>query len=149
MKTPREILLQKHAAANEQLDKIRAGVVSDLEGRSSAARQMRRVGPTFWPGWAELVWSMRGHVAALAGAWVLIALLTVQSAGDQPVVATTHSHAAEVELLLVARENRLHMRELLGTTDPGSTHTAAPAPRPRSQSDPGAMWQLVTTSGNC
>jgi hypothetical protein len=142
MKTPRETLLRKHAAANERLDQIRSGVVSDLARQHrSRTDEPQRQG---WAGWAELLWPVRGHLAALAGAWVLIALLNLQTTNDQPVLVTVgHSSPPPAELLLIARENRLQVRELLGATDTASAEPAAPAPRRRSHSQPGAMWPVA------
>ncbi len=143
MKTPREILLQKHAAASKQLDEIRAGVISGLPGRAPVPGAK----PAALPVWAEFFWSLRGHLAALAGAWILIALLNGQTATDRPVLATSQGNVAAAKLLLLARENRMHVRELLGA-ETNATQTAAPAPRPRSQSEPGAIWP-IRPSANC
>ena len=144
MKTLREILLKKHAAAGEQLDQIRAHVVNEIVGQNAARRQVTE--SQVWPGWADLFWSLRGHFVALAGAWVLIALLSSQTGSDQPVVAAGRGKPAAAELLLIARENRLQMRALLGTAD--TSETAAPAPRSRSGTEPGAMGP-VRFNANC
>ncbi len=140
MKTPREILLQKHAAASKQLDQIRTDVVNSLARRTLAQRPITE--SAVWPGWAEFFWSVRGHLTALAGAWVLIAVLNSYTGADRPLVATAGGNIAPAELLLIARENRLQMRELLRSAETTTTENAPPAPQLRPHAEPGAMWPV-------
>jgi hypothetical protein len=65
MKTPKEILLQRHRAASPKLDAIRAGVVGAISGP-----------PVPEPiSWQDMVQSLRWHLAGWGAAWVLVMIL--------------------------------------------------------------------------
>ena len=89
MKTPRDILFDRHRAAVPLLDSIRAEVVSQLSPRGNilfaAARKL----------WEELVWPCRRAWAGFAVVW--IALLGMHFATPRRVVKAAPLAASAFE----------------------------------------------------
>src|SRR6478672_11734897 len=84
MKTPRELLLERHAELQQKLDTLREEAVASLaEARPTPAKIL----------WRELLLSLRWHLAGLSAAWMLIFFLNLESrsgastdmAGNKPV----------------------------------------------------------------
>ena len=94
MKTPRDILFDRHRAAVPLLDSIRAEVVSRLSPRDSVPR-----GSLFLAAarklWEELVWPCRRAWAGFAVVW--LALLGVHLATPRTVVKTAPLAASAFE----------------------------------------------------
>src|SRR4051812_8342474 len=106
MKTPREILLAKHQAAETKLDQIRLEAITQLcrsrdseiptpkvseltDVRASLPRLLRNgVGKL----WRELVWPSRHIWGGLAAVWV--ALIIINVAGSDP--SDSRSNSVEV-----------------------------------------------------
>lgn len=81
MKSPREILLDRHRSAEPQLDAMRRRLVAGLSAR--------RAGASPWSGFLELVWTQliapcRPVWTALAVVWVAIVLLQFNAARLRP-----------------------------------------------------------------
>jgi hypothetical protein len=130
MKTPREILLNRHRAAQPKLDAIRKHVLAEhapARGASppvnltSLARQF----------WAEVIWPARRVWLGFAAAWLVIAALNLASRETRLPTASNASAPAP-EALLALREQRKLLSQLL---EPGAAPSAAPAAGrlPRSQ----------------
>ena len=109
MKTPRQILFQKHAASVPKLDRLRAEVLrqqgphavapSRSRGKNFAALAVEKL-------WAELIWPCRRVWAGLAAVWIV--LLGVQLGTPQsPEVAPRATSAAELSAALEQRRQLL------------------------------------------
>lgn len=123
MKTPRELLLARHADARPRLDALRAAVLAELlSPRPSAPSSSLRV--TLWE---QLVVACRPAWMALGAAWVLILVLNTTSSAttERPVVATASPRSPEVEAMLTAQ--RQLWVELTSPTEP---------PPPRAKESP-------------
>ena len=101
MKTPRELLLARHAAARPQLDTLRAAVLSELPA-DEALTPAQSLRTTLWQ---QLVIACRPAWATLGAAWVLILLLntTSSTAAERPAVAVASPPSPEVEAILTAQ----------------------------------------------
>lgn len=138
MKTPRELLLERHAEATPQLDAIRQQVVADLSARPHTITA-RPFGARIKMLWRELIGPARVAWGSLAAAWALIALLNLarpqpMSAAD-PVAARSPMPGEALRIVLA--EQRQLRAELLGvdfseTTQTGPQGTPSGATRPRS-----------------
>ena len=110
MKTPKELLLQKHRDAESALDGIRERVVGDLarQGRGAAAEPST----SDWLGtlWQELFVSCRGYWMGLGTAWCGILLLIALGAGG---LLTGGSGGTEPAVQALQEQLRLR-DELLG-----------------------------------
>jgi hypothetical protein len=120
MKTPRELLLERHRAAGPKLDAIRQATLAGLKpapGRSSAADRI-----SLW----ELVRSLRWHLAGMSAVWLAVAALNFDlPSASQPGLAR-HSTVSPGQLLMSLLENRRRIQEMLETPAP------KPVPEPRA-----------------
>ena len=109
MKTPRQILFQKHEASVPKLDRLRADVLRQhgpgaVEPASSRERNFFAVAAEKL--WAELIWPCRRVWAGLAVVW--IALLGVQLGTPRsPEAAPRVTSAADLAVALEQRRQLL------------------------------------------
>jgi hypothetical protein len=103
MKTPHEILLQKHRAALPKLDAIRPGLVERL-----AAGEREGFS------WREMTRSLRWHLPALGAAWMLVILLNVDRSSTAAAIPGDKIPSAQ-QILASLRENRRLLLELTET----------------------------------
>lgn len=116
MKTPREILFQKHHGTEPKLHAIRHEVVES----------MRRPSILSWPIrlWCELIWPCRRIWAGLTAVWILI-LVANLSMQDHSQLATAKSLPAP-EIMMTWRQQERLLAELVGPDE----MRAAPPPKP-------------------
>ena len=108
MKTPRELLLERHRSMDGKLDAIRRKAVATVAQESRKAPSSTKT-----TSWREFFVSMRWHLAGLGAAWLLVTLLnTNDSAGIAAKVAQENSPAPQ-QFLTALRENRRQLRELM------------------------------------
>jgi len=158
MKTPRELLLDRHQAMNQPLDKIRKQVLRS-EGRALLEHSRRREeaekdfgllkspprhlggyevsGPGDWLAvlWSELVRPYRRLWTGLAAAWVVILALHV-STRERPPATQARIQERPPESRLLLREQRLLRTELLGAYSDADAAPVPWTPTPRSERMP-------------
>ncbi len=130
MKTPREVLLNRHRAIEPKLDEIRRSVCAS--GRRAAPR------PSVWAPlfalpallWRELIFPSRRMWAALSAAWMVLIVLNVAQRDK-----STLPVGAPAPVMLSFQEQQRIMRELFA--DRTTSVEAEPAhrmvPRPRTE----------------
>ena len=122
MKTPREILMERHRHADARLDRVRRQVLGGLQGRSArrittVARLLRELFALPNPAWG-----------GLAAAWTVIVALNLAVEKPQPNrPATMPERTSSAERAL--EEQRRLYTELVRSPD----EAQPPTPRPRSQ----------------
>ena len=129
MKTPREILFQRHQAAEPRLDTIRETVVASVsDGRTySPAVASRRYH------WFDFFISLRWHLAGMGAAWLVIVLLNLDLGHATNLAsAIPRAKIPPAQIILAAlRENR---RELLEMIQPSESRDVRPTKLfPRSE----------------
>ncbi len=121
MKTPREILLNRHRDAGPKLDSVREKALAAI---GPAAEKTASAGPAApwplciaWVLWRELIFPSRRLWAGLAAAWVVLLLLNLPG-GDKPprMLAETLPPDREIQALL--REQREMFVQLVGFVGP-------------------------------
>jgi hypothetical protein len=118
MKTPREILFQRHQAAAPKLDAIRAEVVAGL-ARPPAPE-------TF--SWRDFARSLRWHFAAMSAAWVVVGILNLTASPGEVASIPRDKIPTPQQLWASLRENR---RLLLEYSDAPVVEATAPAQQGR------------------
>jgi hypothetical protein len=135
MKTPREVLLERHQAATPKLDTLRRAALEVLNNEDTKTQR--------WPSsfaslllccsqqcWRELIWPCRGTWAGLAALWVgILAFNSAQSDHSQILTAKSTTPPGEVRLAL--QEQRRVLEELLGPARPANP--SEPPGRPNNQ----------------
>jgi hypothetical protein len=139
MKTPREILISRHASANAKLDTIRSDVVrvtADVNQRNSPVRKFT-FGDTIWRSFAlpfrELIWSARRIWAGFAVAWlVIVAVNLADSEPSTRIAAGAKPPPAGIFMGWEQQEKLI--AELMGQAEPSPADRPKPAaPRPHSE----------------
>src|SRR5438445_2742038 len=126
MKTPREILLERHLKAEPKLNAIRHNALMQLAGERRLKGEM--LAKSAWERLVSSLLSLRWHLAALSAAWLAIVLLNIDHPAAPSPVTAKQSIPAPRQLLLALRENR---RQLLQLLEPPVTERAS---RPPSRS---------------
>jgi len=131
MKAPRDILLQKHQAADLKLDQLRRSVVAQIGGQTAAEKHALPVA-VILKLWFELIWPARRIWAGLAAVWVALAVFNFSQADTrQRVVAKSQVPAAEMRMAF--QEQQRLLAEILGP--PPAPPTPAEPPR-RNRAEP-------------
>jgi hypothetical protein len=142
MKTPREVLLRQHQAAEPELDAIREQVVADLA--TDAPVRATRMSPTapggastLQAGWRQFLWSLRWHLAGLSAAWLVVIALSIDQTSTRTARVARQDAPSQRQLLAALRENQRQLRELIGApaAEPAPV-PQKPTPSPRSQVQP-------------
>jgi len=131
MKTPREVLLEKHQTVVPKLDRIRRKVL---------ARELRaRTSPHAWLSgwlavpWRELIWPCRRIWAGLAMVWLVIFAVNHSLRDHSPTVATKALEPSPELILAFWRQEQL-LAELIEPHPPRVVVPRKPAlPQPRRQ----------------
>ena len=125
MKTPREILLQRHQAAEPKLDAIREKVV--WEGRRVAVPESKVTDKATLPTrhWREFFFSLRWHLAGMGAAWLLILVLNLNVGHSTTLTSAVPAAKIPPPQIILAslRENR---RELLQVIQPAESREVQP-----------------------
>jgi hypothetical protein len=154
MKTPRELILERHQAAKAKLKAIRADDLA-VCARSAAqpSPQRRRafnLSTAAARFWQETFWPWRRAWTGMAAIWVFILAFTLASR-ETPRAASARPPRPDPEVLAVLQEQKELLTQLLGPgVPPLISHLRAPSPRseadPPPWKDEGADW-LETTLG--
>lgn len=119
MKTPKEILLQRHQGIELKLNAARHRALEAL------AR----------PRWREFVWSLRWHLAGMSAVWLVVLVLNTDS-NSSAVVAANDAPPARA-LMASLLQNRRELMEMMGTASPAEPPKLQPG---RSEIEPKAIY---------
>ena len=135
MKTPRDILFERHRGVVPKLDAIRHNAVAQAS-RLSPSEELEE-SKTGWKPvlrllWCELIFPSRRVWAGLAAVWILIIAANVSLYSHSPAAVARSSPTPE--LILAWRQQQWLLSDLLGPNEP---RAAAPpkrfSPPPSSQ----------------
>jgi hypothetical protein len=140
MKSPRAIILERHKAAEPELDALRqrvlattlaSTIVGDPQVHSTAEH------PGFVARfWLELIWPCRGAWLGISGIWLVILAFRLVTA-DSARVPAAHTAARSAEMLQVLLEQRRLFAELMNPAEVEPIKPPKPfVPRPRSERQP-------------
>src|SRR5882762_3156679 len=143
MKTPREILLDRHRNAESKLDAIRREVLAEFV-QTEPTLERRQTPPSFSFSslaaqlWRELVWPCRRIWAGMAATWMLIlGLHLAAGSGEASRVTVNQVSKPGPEVVAALRERRELMAQLL---DP---FTPLPVARPKVPGPRGSVHMTL------
>jgi len=136
MKTPKEIILESHRAAEPRLDRLREAVLAAELGRPAsrpnfAAALAQKL-------WLELIWPSRRAWAGLAAVWVVLAV--VHFATQRPIDSTLYPVNPQLMTSWVQEQQLL--AQLLDHPRPAPAKDPAPARPDQGDGPPAksAQW---------
>ena len=138
MKTPREILLERHQSAAPKLDAIRRKVVGGLNNKDAKAQSRTDALVASLLGcskqlWLELVWPCRRTWAGLAAVWMALFIFNV-SQRDQSELAARKLPPPSPEAIMAWRQQERLLAELIGPSAPGDAEQRKIfLPKPRTE----------------
>jgi hypothetical protein len=142
MKTPREILLQRHQDAAPKLDAIRHNALN-AEFKVGQASRLSLISLFFqmetgWKPvlrllWLELVWPYRRTWATLAAVWIALFIFNV-SQRDKSELAARKLPPPSPEAIMAWRQQERLLAELIGPSVPGDVEQRKIfLPKPRTE----------------
>jgi hypothetical protein len=130
MKTPREILLGRHKAAEPKLDAIREEVVSsEIVGKERGKRFTETL-------WQELILPCRRIWVGLAATWAIILVVNLLNGPSTETIASKQALPGP-EVVAALREQRQLFTQMLEPLPP------SPATRPNPPGPRGAAPQFI------
>ena len=141
MKTPREILLERHRATAPKLDVIRreivdaefkrAGQASRLSPSEIMKRSETGATPVLQLLWRELILPSRRIWTGLAATWILIFVFNFSQRDPAELMARK---SPPPHMILTFRQQERLLAELIGPTETHAAELAKPfLPQPRSE----------------
>ena len=138
MKTPREILLNRHRSVEPKFDRLWDNSLAPKlrsEPSSASAAETVRQNLLFaagWKLWRELIWPSRRIWAGLACAWLLIIALNVASYEPSPQVAIKAPPPSREEMRALIEQRQL-LAQMIGLMpEPAGRRKSQPS-EPRSE----------------
>ena len=136
MKTPREILFERHRRAEPKLDAVRrkalaaAGSANKAHFNTHASFQSALA--VLRKAWLELIWPSRRAWAGMAALWLVVLAANLEMKATSTTVPTVQSAHAR-ELARAFEEQQRLLAELLLPVRPPPGAPARSAPGPRSE----------------
>ncbi len=134
MKTPRELILERHQAAEAKLETIRAEDLAKY-ARTPASHPSGRPQPSFSLAaaarqfWQESLWPWRRIWLGLATIWLVLLTLNLAT-NERPKMARHKTPPPSPELMAALREQQRLMLELLEPiAPPPDSRPKIPGPR--------------------
>ena len=143
MKTPREILLDRHRSAGPKLDAVReAALAAAFTGTEQSTKHPAEIRAPFVIRvahvlWRELFLPCRGIWAGLAAVWMVILVMNL-SAGEKHTQLATVSSPPDKQVLAVLREQKEMLTQFVEPMIP------SPAVRPKTPGPHGELLQTIT-----
>jgi hypothetical protein len=133
MKTPRDLLFQRHRSVEPKLDAVRDSVLATVRGT-----QREKPAATPKPHYTlrDLLLSCRWHLTAMSAAWLVVLVLNVdRSPGSN--TQSARENAAPPRQLMVSLQ--AYQRQLIELLEPPLAEPVVPPPR-RSQFRSHGRW---------
>lgn len=148
MKTPRELILERHQAAEAKLKAIRAddlAVCARLAAQPSPQRRRAFNLSTAARFWQETFWPWRRAWTGMAAIWVFILAFTL-AFRETPRAASARPPRPDPEVLAVLQEQKELLTQLLGPgVPPLISHLRAPSPRSEADPPPAGAGRIRAT----
>ena len=143
MKTPRELILERHQSAEAKLKAIRADALAACA--RSATDPVRQPSPAFdlvtavARFWRDTFWPWRRAWVGMAAIWAFILAFSLFT-GEGPRNASTRLARPDPQVLVVLQEQKQLLTQLLGPgAPPLVSHLRTPGPRSAAEPPPGRV----------
>lgn len=113
MKTPRELLLERHLGAEPRLNALRQSVVGDLASTAVPPRHSSGGWLAGMGAWMSALRPLQRQWVALGAVWILAAALNHESEPAEPAALAGRVVLAPHQILAALRENRRQVWELI------------------------------------
>jgi len=136
MKTPRELLLERHRSAEPKLDAIRQKALANRDQASAQEALPEHNWSMVAVSIRQVLRQFRWHLAGLSAGWLLIALLNIDPSPASATTIAKENIPSPRQLLASLRENRRQLLELMepAVADPApAAHPLAPPRRSELQ----------------
>jgi hypothetical protein len=130
MKTPREILLARHQAAEPKLDALREQVLATI---NEPVREKSSWFERFAEGSRNLIRIPRFAWGGLAAAWLVVIALHFAARDSAPKQSVAFAQNRPAATLQAVREQKRLLAELTGLIETPERETPRFLPRPRSE----------------
>jgi len=136
MKTPREILIQRHRSADARLDALRREVVAEYVVAPQSTAESDHA-PGFNAAsvalklWRELILPCRGLWLGLGAAWLVIvaAHFVVPDSENSRAMAATKQIQSSPAIMAAVKEQKIWMIQMLEPATPPTASAIVPGPR--------------------
>jgi hypothetical protein len=138
MKTPRDVLLERHRTIEPKLDAVRRDILSAgfvRKGRRVAVPKSRVADTAILPllVWRELIFPCRRTWAALAAVWIVLFIFNV-SQRDKSELAARKLPPPSPEAIMAWQQQERLLAELIGPSAPGDAERRKIfLPKPRTE----------------
>ncbi|HEY0455684.1 MAG TPA: hypothetical protein VGE41_04875 [Verrucomicrobiae bacterium] len=137
MKTPRDLLIERHRAAEEKLAERRQQFVAGLARtqRSDAlkpesTRSVASAREERSSAWREWFWSFRWHLTGLSAAWMIVFFLNMEHSSSRSPLITKRDLPTPQQFLVALQEHRRLLMEMLDlNSEPNVTPPSLPPAR--------------------
>ena len=154
MKTPRELLFEKHSGAQPALDQIRRNVLANRLEASSRPRSSVFLHVHPWSVlvrilaklWAELIVPSRKAWTGVAAAWIFILGFSLALSIDTP-AKPAGQLASRPDMILALRHQQEEMAELVQPDTSETADAPSPAEPPRKKPQPRSSLQPAVLVG--
>jgi hypothetical protein len=145
MKTPRELILERHQPAEAKLKAICAEDLAACTRSVAPASQQPPPGFDLSSAvvrfWQEALWPWRRAWIGMAAIWVFILAFGL-SAGETRRTAASKPPRPDPEVLAVLQQQEQLLTQLLGSeAPPHASRPRTPGPRSAAEPPPGKQWE--------
>ena len=126
MKTPRELLLDRHRQAQSKLDAIRRETLAGMKkGQPERAAISLR----------DIFHSLRWHLTGMGAIWIFVLFLHLETGRpSQAMASNPPAKTSSPQFIMVSvRENRRQLAEMIDSPPAENSHRELFRPKPRSE----------------
>lgn len=139
MKTPREILLERHRAVAPKLDAMRREIVAELNNEETKERSFQSLLSGFVSlflccskkFWLELIFPNRRIWTGLAAIWILLFIFNFSQRDKTEL--TVKNVSPSPEMILAFQQQEKLLAELIDENEPRAVEPKKFLPQPRSE----------------
>jgi len=125
MKTPRELLLNRHRAAQSELNAIRREMLASMEKVAPERSPMTL---------RDVLRSLRWHLAGMSAIWLFVLFLHLDTGRSPQMMAAILPAKTPRQFIMVSvRENRRQLAEMMDVQPSENEHRGLFPPKPRSE----------------